>query len=88
MGSRQTLILGIIAAVAGIAWGHLRNEEDPRRRTLALLQGLEWFVAVGGAAAAIEVIRDAMEDEELEVTERVTHTRQTVVDKAGSLFSR
>jgi hypothetical protein len=88
MGSKQTLILGLLALVAGITWGQLRHRDQDHQRSYAVLQGLEWFVAVGGAAAAIELLRDALGDTDLEVTERLTHTRQTVTDRVGDVFSR
>lgn len=87
MGSKQTLMLGLLAAVVGIAWGHMRHREDEHHYSRAVLQGLEWFVAVGGASALIELLRDALDDSDIEVTERLTHTRQTVTDHASNLFS-
>lgn len=46
----------------------------------AAVQALEWFVAYGGAAALLERVREDAGDVEVE---RVTHTRQTIVDHSG-----
>jgi hypothetical protein len=84
VGGKQTVRLAVAAAIAGVAWGYLRHRKDPRAGAFAFLQGLEWFIAYGGAAAIIEVVREAMEgDHDLEVTERLTRVRQTVVDGAA-----
>lgn len=84
MGSRQSLKFALAAAAAGLAWGYARHRRDPRASSFALLQALEWFVAYGGAAALIEIVRGSMEEDgDLEVTERITHIRQTVFDQAA-----
>lgn len=84
MGGKQTIRLAVAAALAGAAWGYLRHRKDPRASAFALLQALEWFVAYGGAAAIIEAVREALEgDDDLEVTERMTHVRETVIDHAA-----
>lgn len=83
MGDRQTLQFAIAAAAAGLAWGYVRHRRDPRAAAYAVLQGLEWFIAYGGAAVLIEFVRRGMdEDEDLEITERVVQTKQTVTDEA------
>lgn len=84
MGSRQSLKFALAAAAAGLAWGYASHRRDPRAGSFALLQALEWFVAYGGAVALIEIVRGSMEDDgDLEVTERITHIRQTVFDQAA-----
>lgn len=80
---RQTLRLALGAAVAGFAWGYLRHRTHPRRTFLALMQAAEWFVACGGAATVVDLLRDGLEGDDREVTERVTHTMQTVTDHAA-----
>lgn len=84
MGSKQSLRFALAAGLAGLAWGFARHRRDPRATSFAVLQALEWFVAYGGAVALIEMVRGALdEDEDLEVTERITHIRQTVFDQAS-----
>ncbi|MDA0270050.1 MAG: hypothetical protein O2798_05115 [Chloroflexi bacterium] len=84
MGSKQSLRVAAGAAVAGLAWGYMRHRRDPRASSFAVLQALEWFIAYGGAIALIELVRGALdEDDDLEVTERITHIRQTVFDQAA-----
>lgn len=79
-GGRQSLRLAIGAALAGFAWAYLRQRNHPRRTILALTQAAEWFVACGGAATLLDVLRDGLNGDE--VTERVTHSTQTVTDHA------
>lgn len=80
---RQALRLPVAAAVAGFAWGYARHRRHPRRGFLAVMQAAEWFVACGGAAVVVEVLRDGLGDAGSdELTERVTHTTQTVTDRA------
>lgn len=76
---RQTLRLAVGAALAGFAWAYLRHHGSPRRTMLALTQAAEWFVACGGAATLVDLVRAGLEAED-ELTERVTHTTQTVTD--------
>ncbi|MEI7926630.1 MAG: hypothetical protein WCI61_10650 [Chloroflexota bacterium] len=80
---RQTMRLAIGAAIAGFAWAYLRHHSSPRRTMLALTQAAEWFVACGGAATLLDLVRDGLEAGEDELTERVTHTTQTVTDHAA-----
>ena len=82
-GGRQTLRLAVSAALAGFAWGDLRHRAHPRRTFLALMQAAEWFVACGGAATLVDVLRDGLAAGDDEVTERVTHATQTVTDRAA-----
>ncbi|MFA7250273.1 MAG: hypothetical protein WC273_11665 [Dehalococcoidia bacterium] len=79
-GGRQTLRLALGAGIAGFAWGYRRHRAHPRRTMLALLQAAEWFVACGGAATLVDVLRDTLAGGDDETTERVTHTTQTVTD--------
>ena len=77
---KQALRLPLGAAVAGFAWAYLRHRSHPRRTFLAVMQAAEWFVACGGAATLLDVLRDGLNGDE--VTERVTHSTQTVTDHA------
>jgi hypothetical protein len=87
LAGKQALQIGLAAAVAGLLWGYFRHRGDPRAGAFAVLQGVEWFIAYGGAAALIDIVRAGLEeDEDLEVTERMTHTRQTVTDSVGSVI--
>lgn len=82
MGDRGTLKFAIAAAAAGLAWGYINHRRDPRAPAYAILQALEWFVAYGGAAAILDMVRDGLdEDDDLEITDRITHTRQTITDE-------
>lgn len=67
------------AALAGFAWGYARHRRSERASLLAALQALEWFVACGGATALLDVIRDRLEPDDIEV-ERITHTRRTTFE--------
>lgn len=82
-GGRQTLRLAVAAAIAGFAWGTLRHRSHPRRTFLAIMQAAEWFIACGGAATLVEVLREGLEGDDTELTERVTHSMQTVTDRAA-----
>ena len=79
---KQSIQFALAAAVAGFAWGYLRHRRDDRAHMFALVQGLEWFVAYGGAAALLERVRKGLDGAPVEV-ERVTHARQTVVDHSA-----
>ncbi len=76
-GRPESARLAIAAALAGLAWGYLRNRNSSRRNLLALVQSAQWFVAVGGAAALLDALRGDLEGSD-ELTERVVHQRQTV----------
>ncbi|MBM4411085.1 MAG: hypothetical protein FJ037_07155 [Chloroflexi bacterium] len=76
---KQPIRFALAAAAAGLAWGYLRHRRDERAPLFAAVQALEWFVAYGGAAALLERVREGLEGGQVEV-ERVTHTRQTIVD--------
>ena len=87
MGSKQEVRFALAALVAGIAWGYLRHRRDGRAPVFALLQGLEWFVAYGGAAALIEAARRTLEEppeEQDEQGDRITRFRQVVTERTGS----
>lgn len=79
---KQSIRFALAAAGAGLLWGYLRHRKDGRAPAFATVQALEWFVAYGGAAALLERLHERLEGGDVEV-ERVTHTRQTIVDHAG-----
>jgi hypothetical protein len=86
VSSRQQLQFALVALVAGIAWGLLRHRDSRHRRLLGVLQGLEWFIAYGGALALIEGLRRAIEDDDEpeELPERVTHIQQIIAERTGT----
>ncbi len=80
---RQTLRFALGAALAGFVWGYyIRHRTHPRRTFLALTQAAEWFVACGGAATLVDVLREGIGGEHDELTDRVTRATQTVTDRA------
>lgn len=79
---KQSIRFALAAGAAGLLWGYLRHRKDGRALVFAGVQALEWFVAYGGAAALVEHLHGRLEGSDVEV-ERVTHTRQTIVDHAG-----
>lgn len=83
---KQQLRFAAAALLAGFAWGYLRNRERSNRVLLSLLQGIEWFIAYGGAAALIEGIRAFVDDPDDDEAppERVTHIRQIVTERTGT----
>lgn len=85
MGDRQQLRFALGALLAGLAWGFLRNRQARHPLTATLLQGLEWFVAYGGAAALVALARELMDDDrDEEVGDRVTHIRRIVTERTGT----
>lgn len=87
MSEKQQLGFALAALAGGIAWGAVRHRNNHRAGVLALLQGLEWFVAYGGAAAIITWLRDTLEAEDRvldEDDERVTHFRRVVTEQTGT----
>ena len=83
---KQQLRLAAAAFLAGCVWGYLRNRERSNRTLLSLLQGVEWFIAYGGATAFIEGLRAFVDtpDEDEPTSERVTHLRQIVAERTGT----
>ncbi|HJM88010.1 MAG TPA: hypothetical protein QF624_00085 [Dehalococcoidia bacterium] len=85
MGGKQELRFAFAALLAGLAWGYMRHRRDVRAPVFAVLQGLEWFVAYGGAAALIDRARDQLdESDEDDEPVRITHYRQEVTDRTGT----
>jgi hypothetical protein len=87
VGSKQQLRFAAFAFLAGLAWGYLRHRASPQRITHGVLQGVEWFIAYGGAAALVEALRVALEarDEAAEPSEeRVTHLHQVMAERTGT----
>lgn len=88
MNDKQQLGFALAAFVGGIAWGSLRYRQSERIAALSFLQGLEWFVAYGGAVALIAWLRDALEEPEASAEEsddeRVTHFRRVVTERTGT----
>ncbi len=86
MGGKQELRFAAAAFLAGLAWGYVRHRRDARAPLFALLQGLEWFVAYGGAAVLIERARTQIEGKSPDDDEpvRITHFRQEVTERTGT----
>ena len=82
---RASLKFALLAAAAGGLVAFIRHRGERRVRSLALLQGVEWFLSAGGASLLTGAIRRTLEDAEIEVTERLTLVEQTVVDHAPEL---
>ncbi len=85
MGGKDGMRFAIAAFAAGLAWGYLRHRHDGRALIFALLQGLEWFVAYGGATALIEGARRILEapDGEDEPS-RIMLFRQEATERTGT----
>lgn len=84
MNEKQQLRFALAALAAGLAWGYLRHRASNRPLAHALLQGLEWFVAYGGAVALITGVREKLEGDHPEDGERITHFRQVVTERTGT----
>lgn len=84
MNEKQQLKFALAALAAGLAWGYLRHRGGNRPLVHSLLQGLEWFVAYGGAVALIAGIREKLDDDDPEEGERITHFRQVVTERTGT----
>jgi len=88
MDGKSQLRFALAAAVAGLAWGYVRHRRDARAFVFAALQGLEWFVAYGGAAALVDRARQSLEGDEnggdYDEFERITHIRQAVDERTGT----
>lgn len=83
MSEKQQLRFALAALAAGIAWGFLRHRGRDHARLLSVLQGLEWFVAYGGAVALIAGLRGYLEGDETP-DETITAFRQTVTERTGT----
>ncbi|MEI6664682.1 MAG: hypothetical protein WCL53_00840 [Chloroflexota bacterium] len=86
MSDRSQLKFALAALSAGLAWGYLRHRQSGRATLMAVLQGLEWFVAYGGAAAVLTLVRETLEPHEDSPVdgERITHFRQVVTERTGT----
>jgi hypothetical protein len=84
VGEKQQLKFALAALAAGVAWGYVRHRGHSRALWLSVLQGLEWFVAYGGAVALIGGVREKLEEDDGEPDERVTHFRQVVTERTGT----
>lgn len=83
---KQQLRFAAAALLAGFAWGYVRNRDRSNRILLSLLQGIEWFIAYGGAAVLIEWLRAVVDDpdDDEAPSERVTHIRQIVTERGST----
>ena len=85
VNDRGQLKFALAAFAAGLAWGYLRHRSRGRTALHSVLQALEWFVAYGGAAALIALVREQLEPGETEgESERITHFRQVVTERTGT----
>jgi hypothetical protein len=93
VNGKQQFRFAAAAFVAGLVWGYLRYRDRQRPAMHAFLQGLEWFVAYGGAAALIEgarLLADRADGvaranpEDAELPERITQIRQVVTERTGT----
>jgi hypothetical protein len=84
VNEKQQLKFALAALVAGLAWGYVRHRGSSRAVMHSALQGIEWFVAYGGAVALIAGIRERLDDDDLEAGERITHFRQVVTERTGT----
>jgi hypothetical protein len=85
MSDRHQLRFALAALAAGLLWGYLRHR-TARPALHSTLQGLEWFVAYGGAAALVALARELVDRAPAEPPpgERVTHFRQVVTERTGT----
>jgi hypothetical protein len=83
LGGKQQLRFAVAAFVAGLAWGYVRRRSSSHALRYGVLQGLEWFVAYGGAAALIEAAKGVLdrEDGDADTPERVTLIREVVTER-------
>ncbi len=86
MSDKHQLRFALAALLAGLLWGYVRHRGDRRSSVHSALQGIEWFVAYGGAAALVTLAREFMERGAPEPPEgeRVTHFRQVVTERTGT----
>ena len=85
MGERQRLRCAVAALAGGLAWGDLRKKRRARSSLFARLQGLEWFVAYGGAAALIGMAREAVSDDGADEDDTVERISQFIKDQGGEV---
>lgn len=78
---RSQIGFALAALAAGLAWGYLRHRRKGHAGVFSVLQGLEWFIAYGGAAALVELMRQRLEPDEDEGPERITRIRQVVTEQ-------
>ena len=85
MTDRSQIRFALAALGAGLAWGYLRHRHN-RAALHSVLQGLEWFIAYGGAAALIAIARETLDHDEDDdgEPERITHIRQVVTERTGT----
>lgn len=81
LARRISLSFAIAAGAAGILAGYVSRRSHPRARSLAALQGLEWFLSAGGASLLASALRRLLEAGDQEVTERYVTVEQTVIDR-------
>jgi hypothetical protein len=83
VSEKSQLKFALAALAAGIAWGFVRHRGSEHARLLSVLQGLEWFVAYGGAVAIIGHLREYLEGNDPD-DETITHFRQVVTERTGT----
>ncbi len=87
MDGKQQLRFAAAAFLAGCLWGYVRSRDRGNRTLLSLLQGVEWFIAYGGATALLEGLRAFVESpppEHEPTSERVTQLRQIIAERTGT----
>lgn len=84
MSEKQQLRFALAALAAGLAWGYVRHRGREHVLVHSLLQGLEWFVAYGGAVAVISRLRERLDGNDEDESERITHFRQIVTERTGT----
>lgn len=78
---RPSLKLAMLAGMAGFLVALAGHRGERRARSLAALQGVEWFLSAGGAALLTGAIRRALEVREVEVMERFTRVDEAVIER-------
>ena len=79
---RASLKFAMLAGLAGFVVAFATRRGRGHARSHATLQGIEWFLSAGGASLLVGAIRRTLDDDDLEVIERLTRVEQTVVDRA------
>lgn len=82
---KPSLKFALLAGLAGFVVAYASHRGNSRARSHATLQGIEWFLSAGGASLLTTAIRRALDDSDLEVTERLTQVEQTIVDRVPGL---